>query len=270
MKTETRTRTYGYIRASTDKQIASPSTQEGIIRAYCARIDRPLDGLYVDPDSSGKLHMIQREAGGQLMEVLRRNDHVVVARMDRLTRSFIGFARILETLDKLHVVLHMNDMGTLDPTNPLSSMLIQMLVVFAEYERRMIGVRTREGLAARKAAGLKFNSWAYLGYRWVPNPAGGEDIKVPNFEEQEMVMRAAELAEAGYSVNKIRQYLAYQWKKKTRFGTRSFQPNTVARMIQAGAEWKKMQEEGHPDARPKDMPSKDPAPPYREFSVVEP
>jgi DNA invertase Pin-like site-specific DNA recombinase len=34
---------YGYIRASTDKQIASPETQRQIIEEYCRRIERSLD-----------------------------------------------------------------------------------------------------------------------------------------------------------------------------------------------------------------------------------
>ena len=42
-------RVYGYIRASTDKQIASPETQRQIIEDYAKRLGRSVDRYFVDP-----------------------------------------------------------------------------------------------------------------------------------------------------------------------------------------------------------------------------
>jgi len=84
--------------------------------------------------------------------VICRGDHVIVARLDRLSRSFIGIAHILDAWVKLKVVLHLCDMpgGVFDPENPMSEMMIGILIVFANYERRLISQRTKEGLAARR------------------------------------------------------------------------------------------------------------------------
>ena len=42
-------RVYGYIRASTDKQIASPDTQRQIIEDYAKRLSRSVDRYFIDP-----------------------------------------------------------------------------------------------------------------------------------------------------------------------------------------------------------------------------
>jgi DNA invertase Pin-like site-specific DNA recombinase len=47
-------RVYGYIRASTDKRVASPETQREIIDEYARRFGRTVDAYYVDPAMSGK------------------------------------------------------------------------------------------------------------------------------------------------------------------------------------------------------------------------
>ena len=65
-------RVYGYIRASTDKQIASPETQRQIIEDYAGRLGRSVDHFFVDPAVSGKKSLFDREAGKELSLILRR------------------------------------------------------------------------------------------------------------------------------------------------------------------------------------------------------
>src|SRR5262249_5436217 len=54
MNAQEMSHTYGYIRASTDKQIASPETQKQIIEDYATRIGKSVDRYLVDPATSGK------------------------------------------------------------------------------------------------------------------------------------------------------------------------------------------------------------------------
>ena len=162
------TRRYGYIRASTDKQIASPETQRQIIEDYARRLGRGVDRYFIDPAVSGKKSLFDRDGGKELSLTLKKGDEVIVARLDRLSRSFVGFARILEFWLKHKIKMHICDMpgGVFDPDNPMSEMLIGILIVFANYERRLISVRTREGLQARKARGEKYSRWPDYGWRW--------------------------------------------------------------------------------------------------------
>jgi DNA invertase Pin-like site-specific DNA recombinase len=215
---------YGYIRASTDKQIASPDTQRQIIEDYAKRIGKTVDRYFVDPATSGKKKLHDREAGRELMSVLRSRDTVIVARLDRLSRSFIGFAHILEAWTKLKVGIHLCDMpgGHFDPNNPMSEMMIGILIVFANYERRLISQRTKEGLLARKLRGEKYNRWAEYGWRWDKRFDSRHNkqvnVKVPDENERSILRKVVELRAAGNSFDRIRQHLSYTMKVKTRMG----------------------------------------------------
>jgi Resolvase, N terminal domain len=162
--------------------------------------------------------------GRELMTTLRSRDTVIVARLDRLSRSFIGFAQILDTWTKLKVSIHLCDMpgGHFDPDNPMSEMMIGVLIVFANYERRLISVRTREGLQARKSRGEKNCRWAEYGWRWEKrfDSASGKhvNVKVADEGERAIMAKCVELRAAGWSHDRIRQPLNYELKARTRLG----------------------------------------------------
>lgn len=173
------------------------------------------------------------------MTTLRPRDTVIVARLDRLSRSFIGFAQILDSWTKLKIGIHLCDMpgGHLDPDNPMSEMMIGILIVFANYERRLISVRTREGLQARKQRGERYCRWAEYGWRWEKrhDQALGKDVKVKIADEGERVIMAkcVELRAAGHSLDKIRQHLNYEMRARTRLGGH-WTTSRVAELVQQG------------------------------------
>jgi DNA invertase Pin-like site-specific DNA recombinase len=217
-------RNYGYIRASTDKQVAWPETQRQLIIDYAARIGKTIDFFYIDPATSGKKRLFDREAGRRLMVDLRNGDTVIVARLDRLSRSFIQFAQILDQWAKTKVSIHICDMpgGHFDPDNPMSELMIGILIVFANYETRLISQRTREGLHARKLRGEKYCRWAEYGWRWEKRHDAQQrkqvNVKVPDEYEREILRVVVEMRSLGYSIDEIRQYMNYTWKVRTRMG----------------------------------------------------
>jgi len=101
-------------------------------------------------------------------------------------------------------------------------MLIGMLIVFANYERRLISVRTREGLQARKQRGEKYCRWAEYGWRWEkrfdPLLKKQVNVKVPDEPERAILRKVVELRAAGRSLDQIRQHLSYVMKVRTRLG----------------------------------------------------
>ncbi len=224
MNAQEMSRVYGYIRASTDKQIASPDTQKQIIQDYAGRLGRSVDRYFIDPAVSGKKSLFDREAGKELSLVLKKGDEVIVARLDRLSRSFVGFAKILEFWLKHKITMHLCDMpgGVFDPENPMSEMLIGMLIVFANYERRLISVRTREGLQTRKQRGEKYTRWPEYGWRWQKSFDGylkkDVEVMVPDEPERTIMRKVVELRAAGLSFDLIRQHLSYVMKVRTRLG----------------------------------------------------
>src|SRR5262249_34639555 len=99
----TRSRALGYVQASANADVETADAQEQIIHCYTQRLGRGIDAMYVDRVSSECRPLIDRAAGKQLMLDLRRGDHVIAARLDRLDASLKGFTRVLDAWSKLGV-----------------------------------------------------------------------------------------------------------------------------------------------------------------------
>ncbi|ECJ5891846.1 recombinase family protein [Salmonella enterica subsp. salamae] len=83
----------------------------------------------------------------RMVDNLRKNDVVVVKSIDRLARSYKGFAEIWEQIEKKGAVLKICDMGLeLDAKNPMTKFIVGIMAQVAELERGMIRERQREGI----------------------------------------------------------------------------------------------------------------------------
>jgi putative DNA-invertase from lambdoid prophage Rac len=224
-------RVWVYARASTSQQIASPDTQIGIAKEYAAKIGREIDGFYVDRAVTGKKPMFERGAGKELMAEARPGDILIVAKLDRLARSFIDFVNILSSLEKRGVFLHIVDIpgGVFDPSNPLGTLLIYILGAFAQYERQMISTRTKEGLHAVRASGRRFTRHAPYGMKWEEriDPRTGQkvEVMVACEKSREGLFKAVEMRSQGFSLHQIREHLSYKMRIKRR--PRSNNPGTT-------------------------------------------
>lgn len=218
--------TWGYGRASTAAQVGSPETQKAIIRDYCRRagLELPDDHFFIDPATSGKVPIGERPAGSKLLANLKRGDSIVVARLDRLSRSITNFARILETIENMGVSLHICDIpgGALDPNNHIGRLLITILCAFADYERRLNSVRVQEGNAELRAEGHKFGPNARYGYKlrkqWSERLGKNINIEEPNPDEQRVIRKILELRVKGHTLGSIGSYLNHTAKIRSRRG----------------------------------------------------
>lgn len=151
-------RAIGYTRVSTTEQAqdgAGLAAQEYAIRSECERRGWELLDIYTDTCSGGtpweqrqllRTAITEIEAG--FAEVL------VVAKLDRLSRSTLDFATLLERSRSKKWPIVLLDFG-LDLTTPVGEMVANILAAVAQFERRRIGERTKEGLARKKADGVK-------------------------------------------------------------------------------------------------------------------
>src|SRR5207244_1141151 len=83
-----------------------------------------------------------------------RADGIVVAKLDRLSRSLQDFVGLiaLAKKQKWHVVAL--DLG-IDTSTSTGRLVANIMASVAEWEREAIGTRTREGMAAKKAQGVQ-------------------------------------------------------------------------------------------------------------------
>ena len=143
----------GYSRVSTTEQADSGlglAAQEAAIRAEAARrgatvelvTDAGLSGKQVNPALVGALDRLRA----------RQADGLIVAKVDRLARSVRHAADVLAAAQKQGWNLVVLDLAV-ELSTPQGRAMAQMLSVFAELERELIGARTREALAAKVARG---------------------------------------------------------------------------------------------------------------------
>lgn len=144
---------YGYVRVSTQDQADtghSLNAQRTAIQTHAAMRGWTLNHIHTDRGVSTRKH---RPALQRALTGMRRGDTLIATRLDRICRSTAEFCAHAEAASKGHWTLILLDQPDLDMTRPTGRAMMQMLAVFAEFEREMIRARTREGLEAAAAAG---------------------------------------------------------------------------------------------------------------------
>lgn len=79
---------------------------------------------------------------------------LAVAKLDRVSRSVVDFGTLLETSRREGWTFAALDLGV-DTASPAGELVANVMIAVAAWERRTIGVRTRDGLAAAKSNGKR-------------------------------------------------------------------------------------------------------------------
>ncbi|WP_244332104.1 recombinase family protein [Gordonia polyisoprenivorans] len=144
----------GYVRVSTEEQADSRlgiQAQEAALHAEAARRGWELTILRDEGLSGSQVNPGLRSALAQLSAGLA--DGLVVTKLDRLARSVVHAAEIMERARTQRWSLIMLDVQV-DTTTASGEAMANMLATFAQFERRLIGERTKAALAAKKAQGV--------------------------------------------------------------------------------------------------------------------
>jgi len=117
---------------------------------------------------------MERPALDRLLRDINRGkvDCVVVYKVDRLSRSLLDFARIMETFDN-HSVSFVSVTQQFNTTHSMGRLTLNILLSFAQFEREIIGERIRDKLAAQARKGKWTGGAPVLGYdvdRTGPSP----------------------------------------------------------------------------------------------------
>jgi site-specific DNA recombinase len=147
---------------------------------------------------------MERPALGFLLEDIHdgKIDCVVVYKVDRLSRSLIDFARIIDVLDK-HDVSFVSVTQQFNTSNSMGRLTLNILLSFAQYEREIIAERTRDKMCAARRKGKWVGGIPMLGYD--VDPKGGRLIINP--EEADVVREIFRLYLERQSLIKLAQEL---------------------------------------------------------------
>jgi len=208
----------GYVRVSTDEQAESGlglEAQRAAIEGECTRRGWDLVEVFQDAGASGK-SLNGRPALKRALEAVSGGeaDALVVAKLDRLSRSLLDFAGLMEDARKGGWALVILDLGV-DTTTPSGEMVANVMATFAQFERRLIGQRTKDALAVKKRQGVRLG-------RPVSVKAG-------------VVKRIVRLRSAGKSLRAIADQLN-QEGVRTGHGAERWHASTVKALLDRGSD----------------------------------
>lgn len=197
-----RTRAVGYIRVSTDKQADggfSLDAQRAKLEGYAALYEVDLIGVIVDAGASAKT--LERQGLRQALSMLDGGeaDAMLVAKLDRLTRSVRDLGELLDGYFGRRDGPALLSVGeNIDTRTAGGRLVLNVLMSVAQWEREAIGERTSAAMAHMKAEG------AYTGgrppYGWSTAADGSLS---PVQTEQVVIGLARRWHGSGMSLRKI-------------------------------------------------------------------
>jgi DNA invertase Pin-like site-specific DNA recombinase len=204
---------FAYTRVSTEEQ--ATGSRLGL-EAQAAAIDGAAQCRYWDVEHFSDEGVTGKVIGPKLREVLdllsrKQGDGLIVAKLDRLSRSIVNAANIIEAAQRQGWSLVVLDLGV-DLTTAAGRMVAMNLVNFAQYERELIGERTRDALAAKKRR--------------------GESVGRPRLAPPGIVRRIVLERDAGLSFDRSAGALGAEGILSPT-GRATWQPSTVRRIYQS-------------------------------------
>jgi len=205
----------GYVRVSTEKQAdfgVSIDAQFEKVRAMAVVQGAELAEVIVDAGESAK--SLNRPGMARLMALVDAGavDTVIIAKLDRLTRSVADLAELLKRFERRGVSL-VSVADSLDTRSAAGRLVLNIMVSVSQWEREAIGERTRDAMGHKRANGERVGTVPF-GSRVA---ADGVHLEADP-AEQGILARIRELNVAGFSTRRIADELNRQGLK-TRRGT---------------------------------------------------
>lgn len=193
-------RAIGYIRVSTENQAefgVSLKAQETKIRAMAEVQGADLAEIISDGGESAK--NLTRPGMARLLSIIDAGkvDTVIIAKLDRLTRSVKDLAELLEKFERRNVSL-VSVAESLDTRTAAGRLVLNVMASVSQWERETIGERTKDALAHKKGKGERVGTVPF-GFRLAADGLHLEE----NPQEQAIVSRVQELKAAGYTLREI-------------------------------------------------------------------
>lgn len=154
----------GYCRVSTEEQSISGlglADQHAVIGREAER--RGWSDIEYLSDEGFSAKSLARPAIRYALDELAagRASVLVVSKLDRLSRSLLDFASLMDQARRPGWQLVVLDLA-IDTTTPSGSLMANVMASFAEYERQLIGQRTSAALQQKKAQGFRLGRPATL------------------------------------------------------------------------------------------------------------
>ncbi len=159
--------TIAYVRVSTEEQTVrgvSLAAQEARIAAYCTAMG--WDDVEVVRDAGYSAKSLQRPGIAMVLDGMRSRKigRIVVLKLDRLTRSVIDLARLLELAEKRDVAI-VSLSERIDTGSAMGRLMLNFMSAVSQWERETIGERTATALAHKRSQRQAYCGRVPFGFR---------------------------------------------------------------------------------------------------------
>jgi len=173
-------RAIGYVRVSTDKQAdfgVSLEAQTEKVRAMAVVQGAELAEVIVDAGESAK--SLDRPGMERLLALVdsRAVDVVIIAKLDRLTRSVKDLAELLERFTRRGVSL-VSVAESLDTGTAAGRLVLNIMTAVSQWEREAVGERTRDAMSHKRANGERVGTIPF-GFRMAEDGSHLEEDPAP-------------------------------------------------------------------------------------------
>ena len=193
-----------YVRVSTEKQAdfgVSLEAQSEKVRAMAVVQGAELAEVIIDAGESAK--SLNRPGMARLLSLVDAGavDTVIIAKLDRLTRSVKDLAELLKRFTRRGVSL-VSVAESLDTGTAGGRLVLNIMTAVSQWEREAIGERTRDAMHHKRANGERVGTVPF-GYR---TAADGLHLEADP-ADQGILSRIRELKAAGCATRRIADLL---------------------------------------------------------------
>lgn len=142
---------YAYTRVSTGMQTLE--NQKYGIKEYCKRHNMKVD-MWYEETISGTKRATDRVLG-KLLKTLKKDDIIICTEFSRLGRSLPDVLETIRDMKQRKAVLMTIKENFILDDSLSAKILSSVLALISDISRELLSQRVREGLAARKAKGIK-------------------------------------------------------------------------------------------------------------------
>jgi len=202
---------YFYGRCSADENFdkgSSMATQIDKAKAYGIIKNLTID-KEITESISGTVRFYNRPMGLELMNDLKKGDHVICSALDRFSRNTLDLLQTIEKFKRLKVNLHFAEFGNVTSADAIGSIFVKLLSVFAEFYSKQCS----EKQIATKQRLIKENRFTggkkKFGYDLDQN-----NYYVPCEKEQQIIRQMQLMRKKGKSYQKVAEEITISTRKK--------------------------------------------------------
>lgn len=202
---------YFYGRCSADENFekgSSIETQLSKATAYGVIKNLTID-KEITESISGTVKFANRPMGLEIMNDLKRGDHIICSALDRFSRNTLDLLQVIEKFKRLKVSLHFTEFGEVTGSDAMGSVFVKLLSVFAEFYSKQCSEKQKATKDRLKSQGKFFGGKKPFGYDVDQN-----NYLIPCEKEQQVIRDMQLMRKQGTSYQKVADQITKTTRKK--------------------------------------------------------